>query len=756
VAKARDKIDYIGERTKDQYHNWKRVLSGVLNDSQLILGLGLLSVFYVFLTGFNAVYGRGTSREEKALTCSCQSPHRAYYQSLIIISTIAWCIGFFLIAIYDAYKFWRFRDKTRHPEKYLPKISSQSSKTEGHDIERAIDSVEAKAEAIMKIPVKSLVTKTLDIVDDGVETLRAIDDGPELKSLQENPIDTILTMTMDSVKDAVVHKLQDNDDNDDNYDVDGENKSPIAALIQDTTELIDIARQDSMLGKVVKPLDKKVQAVKETVAGSLLTNLITSAAKIEEKNPIDDKTQTSSILTTVIENASTQKTNNDVEMKLVAHTAESKPSSTLEMPMKVATTKENGDEVEALKQDVADDSLVPDDGIEKVPIELLSTRAAKPAVLAVTAAQNIKKQSADSEEIFPSETKATSFEINIRKQSVKKPEVMTLSPEDQKTLQRIKHYENFLWLEFYKVYSVGANIEDDSSILPSFMKILGYADTGGTDGGNVESDTQPLLLTSSYDGAPELPSIVIEPDLSDEDSDVEDFGETSDTKDVSAASNSAKATTTERTTVRKEASLAAGTTMHTNQKVSSIKHRGDALRSKSSTANSGTHLDASTKPGSALTRLSSQNSDNENDDKNDDDDDDTDKKSSFCGSWVDLRPEGLYTDISEDNTAWLVADVTCASVGFFLYPFLVILRLLAQLALIPLLLLQILGTYSWICITDHYYCKNVTNQYRLGIDKAAVVFTFYCCILIAVLSTAILPWFPCSKDARSANANCIS
>ena len=747
MAKAREKIDSIGERTKDQYHSWKKVLSGALNDPQLILSLSLLLVFYVFLTGFNAVYGDGTSREENALTCSCQSSHRAYYQSLIIISIIAWCIGFFLIAIYDAYKFWRFRDKTRHPEKYLPKRLSQSSKTGGHDtsfLERAIDSVEAKAEAIMKIPVQSLVTKTLDIVDDGVETLRAIDDGPGLKSFQENPIDTILTVTMESVKDAVVHKLQDNDGDNDG----GENKStsePIAALIQDTTELIDIARQDSILGKVVKPLDEKVQAVKETVAGFLLTNLITSAAKIEEKNPIDDNTQASPLLKTVIENPSTQETNDDMEMKLVANTAESKPSSTLEMPMKVATIKENGDEIEALKQDGADDSLVSDDGIKKAPIELLSTRAAKPAVLT---AQNIKKQSADSEKIFPSEKKVTSIETYSRKQ----PEAPTLSQADRKTLQRIKHYENFLWMEFYKVYSVGADIKDDSSILPSFLKILGYADTRGTDGGNVESDTQPLLLTSSYDGAPELPSVAIEPDLSDEDSDVEDFGEISDTKDVSAASNSAKATTTKRTTVQKEVSLTAGTTMHANKKVSTVKHQDDTLRPKSSTTNSGALLDASTKPGSALTRLSSQNSDNEDDDNNDDNDD----KNSFYGSWIDLRPEGLYTDIDEDNTAWLVADVTCASVGFFLYPFLVIVRLLAQIALIPLLLFQTLGTYPWICITDHYYCRSVTNQYRLGIDTAAVAFTFYCCILIAVLSTTILQWFPCSKDARSAIANCIS
>ena len=38
------------------------------------------------------------------------------------------------------------------------------------------------------------------------------------------------------------------------------------------------------------------------------------------------------------------------------------------------------------------------------------------------------------------------------------------------------------------------------------------------------------------------------------------------------------------------------------------------------------------------------------------------------------------------------ADVTCTGVVFFLYPFLIVIRLLAQLALVPLLLFQVLST----------------------------------------------------------------
>jgi len=42
------------------------------------------------------------------------------------------------------------------------------------------------------------------------------------------------------------------------------------------------------------------------------------------------------------------------------------------------------------------------------------------------------------------------------KEEIKKLQTKTRSSVDHKTLQRLKHYENFLWFEFYKVYSVGA------------------------------------------------------------------------------------------------------------------------------------------------------------------------------------------------------------------------------------------------------------------------------------------------------------
>ena len=78
MTDARDKIDSIGEKTKEQFHNWKRVLSGALNDPQLILGLSVLFCFYVFFTGFNSIVGRN-SKEENTSTCECPMLHRVFY-----------------------------------------------------------------------------------------------------------------------------------------------------------------------------------------------------------------------------------------------------------------------------------------------------------------------------------------------------------------------------------------------------------------------------------------------------------------------------------------------------------------------------------------------------------------------------------------------------------------------------------------------------------------------------------------------------
>ena len=146
------------------------------------------------------------------------------------------------------------------------------------------------------------------------------------------------------------------------------------------------------------------------------------------------------------------------------------------------------------------------------------------ATLALSGSMN-KMQIVDFEESLPKK-KHTPSNGKGKVPAKTKP----LSGADRITLQRLKHYENFLWLEFYKVYSVGAATEDDSHTLPAFVDILGDAENGTniSDKSNVESEAKPLLQASSYDGATELPTIVIEPDFSNEDSDIEELTQNKD------------------------------------------------------------------------------------------------------------------------------------------------------------------------------------------------------------------------------------
>ena len=89
---------------------------------------------------------------------------------------------------------------------------------------------------------------------------------------------------------------------------------------------------------------------------------------------------------------------------------------------------------------------------------------------------------------------------------------------------------------------------------------------------------------------------------------------------------------------------------------------------------------------------------------------------------------------------------------FFFYPFLVIVRFFAQLTLIPVLILQMLNTYAWICLTEDHYCEDDESRYQLGLAQTYLTFTFYIALLIAILSTIMLRWFPYSKLARDIKA----
>ena len=116
----------------------------------------------------------------------------------------------------------------------------------------------------------------------------------------------------------------------------------------------------------------------------------------------------------------------------------------------------------------------------------------------------------------------------------------------------------------------------------------------------------------------------------------------------------------------------------------------------------------------------------------------------------------LFAHMEEEDLPMKTADIACSSVAFFLYPFLLSARLLAQATLIPLLILQVLDTHAWICVMHNLYCANLRSEYQLGLDRTAMSFAFYSSVLVSILATTMLQWFPCSKRARKVGATSIA
>ena len=112
------------------------------------------------------------------------------------------------------------------------------------------------------------------------------------------------------------------------------------------------------------------------------------------------------------------------------------------------------------------------------------------------------------------------------------------------------------------------------------------------------------------------------------------------------------------------------------------------------------------------------------------------------------------TDFGKDETDFgkKEAEKVAKQTFVFFYSFLVIVRFLAQLVVIPMLILQMLSTYAWICITEDYHCQSAVTHYQLGLYQAYITFGFYIALLIAILATTMLRWFPHSKDARDVGA----
>ena len=74
-------------------------------------------------------------------------------------------------------------------------------------------------------------------------------------------------------------------------------------------------------------------------------------------------------------------------------------------------------------------------------------------------------------------------------------------------------------------------------------------------------------------------------------------------------------------------------------------------------------------------------------------------------------------------------------------------RFLAQLALVPLLMIQMLDTYAFLCINTVFksYCTG-GEEYDLHLDQTAISFGFYCSLMLSYVTSIMLRWIPKPKS----------
>ena len=80
--------------------------------------------------------------------------------------------------------------------------------------------------------------------------------------------------------------------------------------------------------------------------------------------------------------------------------------------------------------------------------------------------------------------------------------------------------------------------------------------------------------------------------------------------------------------------------------------------------------------------------------------------------------------------------------------FLIVNQFLAQLLIVPLLQLQWLDQYAWVCVAgiSRNYCNSDRDVYNLALDQAVVVYMFYASILFAALLSMVIGWLPQYSD----------
>ena len=77
-----------------------------------------------------------------------------------------------------------------------------------------------------------------------------------------------------------------------------------------------------------------------------------------------------------------------------------------------------------------------------------------------------------------------------------------------------------------------------------------------------------------------------------------------------------------------------------------------------------------------------------------------------------------------------------------LHVFLRIAQFIAQQSVVPLLIVQMYDTYTLLCLAERSY-YGFKSQYKLHLDQTAMLFSFYCSLMVSLLVTIwfnLVPW----------------
>ena len=82
--------------------DWKKALSGALDEERLLCALVVLCIFYVGLTLANA-YHENHDKDEDAIIekCACRSEHRAFYIAWSIICYALWFVCHTVVLLHN-------------------------------------------------------------------------------------------------------------------------------------------------------------------------------------------------------------------------------------------------------------------------------------------------------------------------------------------------------------------------------------------------------------------------------------------------------------------------------------------------------------------------------------------------------------------------------------------------------------------------------------------------------------------------------